>query len=263
MICGRGALRRVRSAWPFSSLYSGPSDSRLPPVLPPVPDVGASPSSCSSSWRPCGGGLLGRLDVLGLLVVPGLPLVERQRDHARVHVGVVAPAQLGALAAEDARLGDLEPGLVRVARERVHLAAQLRDPPRVLDVVRADVERHGHAHRHVHVRVGEDLLVVDRRVRVLPHVLHAVDLDVHRRALGRRLLVGRRRRRRWTATGLPFASMLDAAGFLIPGSITKVAIVRKTRITAAPTVQPISSRVLPWICAATRPLRLARYLNRQ
>ena len=34
----------------------------------------------------------------------------------------------------------------------------------------------------------------------------------------------------------------------------------KTRITAAPTVQPISSRVLPWICAATRPLR-ARYLN--
>ena len=64
------------------------------------------------------------------------------------------------------------------------------------------------------------------------------------------------------ATGLPFASMLDAAGFLIPGSITKVATVRKTRITAAPTVQPISSRVLPWICAATRP-RLARYLTRQ
>ena len=31
------------------------------------------------------------------------------------------------------------------------------------------------------------------------------------------------------------------------------------RITAAPTVQPISSFVLPWICAAVRPLR-ARYL---
>ena len=54
--------------------------------------------------------------------------------------------------------------------------------------------------------------------------------------------------------------MSDAAGFLIPGSITKVAMVRKTRITAAPTVQPISSRVLPWIWAATRPF-LARYLT--
>ena len=64
------------------------------------------------------------------------------------------------------------------------------------------------------------------------------------------------------ATGLPFSSMSDAAGFLIPGSITKVATVRKTRMTAAPTVQPISSRVLPWICAATRPF-LARYLKRQ
>ena len=57
-------------------------------------------------------------------------------------------------------------------------------------------------------------------------------------------------------------SMSDAAGFLIPGSITNVATVRNTRITAAPTVQPISRRVLPWICAATRPLR-ARYLNMQ
>ena len=47
----------------------------------------------------------------------------------------------------------------------------------------------------------------------------------------------------------------------MPGSITNVAIVRKTRITAAPTVQPISSFVLPWIWAATRP-RFARYLTR-
>ena len=42
----------------------------------------------------------------------------------------------------------------------------------------------------------------------------------------------------------------------------KVTAVMKTRITAAPTVQPISSRVLPWICAATRP-RLALYLIRK
>ena len=32
-----------------------------------------------------------------------------------------------------------------------------------------------------------------------------------------------------------------------------VKTVMKTRITAAPTVQPISSFVLPWICAAVRP----------
>ena len=46
---------------------------------------------------------------------------------------------------------------------------------------------------------------------------------------------------------------------MMPGSSTNVAMVRKTRITPAPTVQPISSRVLPWIWAATRPF-LARYL---
>ena len=55
------------------------------------------------------------------------------------------------------------------------------------------------------------------------------------------------------ATGLPCASMSDAAGSLIPGSMMKVTAVMNTRITAAPTVQPTSSRVLPWIWAATRP----------
>src|SRR3954451_838442 len=64
------------------------------------------------------------------------------------------------------------------------------------------------------------------------------------------------------ATLLPCASMLDAGGFLIPGSLMKVTTVMKTRITAAPTVQPISSRVLPWIWAATRPRRaLKRVTN--
>src|SRR3954464_3401022 len=51
------------------------------------------------------------------------------------------------------------------------------------------------------------------------------------------------------ATLLPWASMSDAGGFLIPGSLMKVTTVMNTRITAAPTVQPISSRVLPWIWA--------------
>ena len=41
----------------------------------------------------------------------------------------------------------------------------------------------------------------------------------------------------------------------------KVTTVMNTSTTAAATVQPISSRVLPWICAATRP-RLALNLNR-
>ena len=41
----------------------------------------------------------------------------------------------------------------------------------------------------------------------------------------------------------------------MPGSMMNVKIVMKIRITPAPTVQPISSRVLPWIWAATMPLR--------
>ena len=44
---------------------------------------------------------------------------------------------------------------------------------------------------------------------------------------------------------------------MIDGIFTNVTIVMTTRMSAAPTVQPISSRVLPWICAATAP-RLAR-----
>ena len=43
------------------------------------------------------------------------------------------------------------------------------------------------------------------------------------------------------------------------GSLMNVTTVRTTRISAAPTVQPISSRVLPWIWAATRTF-LARNL---
>src|SRR4051812_5548666 len=49
--------------------------------------------------------------------------------------------------------------------------------------------------------------------------------------------------------------MSDRGGFLMPGSVMKVNTVMNTRITAAPTVQPISRRVLPWIWAATAPLR--------
>ena len=65
------------------------------------------------------------------------------------------------------------------------------------------------------------------------------------------------------ATRLPLASMSEAAGFLIPGSMMKVTAVMKMRITAAPTVQPTSRRVLPWICAATRPLRARKRIMNQ
>ena len=40
-------------------------------------------------------------------------------------------------------------------------------------------------------------------------------------------------------------------GLMMLGSFTNVTTVMMTRITAAATVQPISSRVLPWIWAAT------------
>ena len=59
------------------------------------------PSSASYLLATLGGVLLGLLEVRRLAVVPGLPLVVRQPDHARDHVGVVAPAQLGALALVD------------------------------------------------------------------------------------------------------------------------------------------------------------------
>ncbi len=48
-------------------------------------------------------------------------------------------------------------------------------------------------------------------------------------------------------------------GFWIEPSFEKVTAASTTRISAAPTVQVISRRVLPWIWAATRPL-LARNL---
>ena len=57
--------------------------------------------------------------------------------------------------------------------------------------------------------------------------------------------------------------MSEAAGSLIPGSWMKVTAVMKTRITAAPIVHPISSRVLPWICAATRPRRALNLIMNQ
>ena len=106
------------------------------------------------------------------------------RPHSSAHWPVkTVPGELGR---------DLEPGVVRVARDGVELAAELRDPPRVRDVLGVDVERHRRVHRDDHLLVGERR--VQRRVvavagvRVAPDVLLAVDADVERLAVGRQLL---------------------------------------------------------------------------
>jgi hypothetical protein len=78
--------------------------------------------------RDRGGGIRG-LDV-GLSL--GQPCIELGRRHGADlgdHGGVQAPAQLGALAGVDARLVDLEPGVVVIAGHGVELAAELGDPP--------------------------------------------------------------------------------------------------------------------------------------
>src|SRR5690606_26515918 len=60
-------------------------------------------------------------------------------DHDR-HEAVILAAQLGTLAAVDAGLLDVGPGLVDDARDRVLLPAQRRHPPGVDDVVGGDHE---------------------------------------------------------------------------------------------------------------------------
>jgi hypothetical protein len=176
---------------------------------------------------------------------------------------VVAPAQLGALAAVDAGLGDLEPGVVRVARDGVELAAELGDPPGVGDVLRDDVQGHRRVRRDHHLLVRErvvERVVVPVGIRVPPDVLLAVDLDVERLAAGRRALVDLGGEDA-VASCRPFAPV--SSGLRMPGSWMKVTTASTMRITAAPTVQPTSRRVLPRICAATAPLRALNFTRDQ
>src|SRR6478609_142702 len=150
------------------------------------------PRLCLELLAGHGGRVVGGLQ-LGLARLDELLVLRRgDRPHASGHVRVVAPAQLGALAGE--RLarelaGDLEPGVVRVARDGVELAAELRDPPRMGDVLPEDVERDRRVDRHVHRRVREDRLEVVvaavLRVGVAPDVLLARDADVQALAVGR------------------------------------------------------------------------------
>ena len=53
----------------------------------------------------------------------------------------------------------------------------------------------------------------------------------------------------------------EFGGLRIAGSLAKVKVARTTRISAAPTVQPISRRVLPRIWAATAPLRARNLIS--
>ncbi len=54
---------------------------------------------------------------------------------------------------------------------------------------------------------------------------------------------------------------LEFGGFWIAPRRVNVRIARPTRTTAAATVQPTSSRVLPWICAALAPLRARNLIS--
>src|ERR1700691_1486589 len=86
--------------------------------------------ACVFSARRCVGGGGGFLHG-GLPPHPSLEIrLGDGVDHDR-HVAVAAAAELGALAAIDARLVgiDLEPGLVDVAGNRVLLDAEVRHPP--------------------------------------------------------------------------------------------------------------------------------------
>ena len=157
--------------------------------------------------------------------------------------------------------GRLEPRVVAVAGDGVELAAELRDPPGVDDVGRLDVEHDGRVRRHDHLLVGvgqaERVGLAARAVRVAPDVLAAGHAD--RSASCRSAASARSIEAVSTpsASWRPFAPLFG--GSWIEPSFANVTAASTTRISAAPTVQAISRRVLPWIWAATRPF-LARNL---
>src|SRR3546814_16725335 len=75
-----------------------------------------------------------------LRVLPRLELGGFEGDDAHAHVAVGEPAELGALAAVHAGLVGRHLERVRSARDSVALAVEARDPERVDDVARIDVE---------------------------------------------------------------------------------------------------------------------------
>src|SRR4051812_43535133 len=96
----------------------------------------------------------------GLVLDPRRVVRLREHLHGLGHLRVKVAAELRALALEDtegdARVRrDLEPGVVRLARDRVRLRPERRDPPRVRDVRGVDVEQHEPVLRDDHLVEGE------------------------------------------------------------------------------------------------------------
>ena len=110
------------------------------------------------------------------LLEPRVELVARHDLDRREHLGVLETAELGALAGVGPLVLRLEPCLVGDARDRVDLAAERGDPPRVDDVrVRGGhLEAHGHAGRRAHLVDRDDAV----RILVLPVELPAGHLDL-------------------------------------------------------------------------------------
>src|SRR3954449_107611 len=71
---------------------------------------------------------------------PGAVRAGRLGEDTRAHLRVQGAAELTAAAAVRPRRVGLEPRVRLAARNRVELAAQLGDPPAVIDVVRVDVD---------------------------------------------------------------------------------------------------------------------------
>src|SRR5215211_2928213 len=124
--------------------------------------------------------------VVDAALYPRLVLGGRQHLDLRQHRGVLDAAELGTLAAEGSELRGAEGRVVGLARDRVELAAERRNPPAVSDVAADDPQADGAVVRHAQV-VDRDRPV---RVDELPVEL----VRVHGGLLPRlRLLVGQAR----------------------------------------------------------------------
>src|SRR4029453_7626156 len=116
----------------------------------------------------------------GLVAVPALELVIRDRLDGGVHVRVLVAAELAALALERPGSVGAEPEGGRLAGDRVELALERRDPPAVVDVFGIDQELDVAVDRNPHLLDLDDAVRVDE----VPVELPALDLDDQRRAGG-------------------------------------------------------------------------------
>ena len=97
---------------------------------------------------------------------PGLELGGRLSDHLEIHMGVLHPAVLPALAPVDPRLRRFDPGDVGLPRDHVGLADEFRHPEAVDDVRAAELDPDRLPKRNVKL-VGGDGAIVAARSQVL------------------------------------------------------------------------------------------------